>query len=99
MLNGLTNPPTANTDMEKPFFKASDGGQIDILGERKDVTQSELQWGSGTEMLLSIKIRPEAFPTGSPVSVLFGLLQYLGKPVIMRSETTRQSHAITSLRS
>jgi hypothetical protein len=64
--------------MGKPLFKASDGGQIDIVGEREDVTQSELQRGSGTEMLLSIKVRPETFPTGSPMSVLLGFLQYLG---------------------
>jgi hypothetical protein len=56
--------------MSKPLFKASDGGQIDILGEREDVTQSELQRGSGAGMLLSIKVRPEAFPSGSPMSVL-----------------------------
>jgi hypothetical protein len=64
--------------MSKPLFKASDGGQIGILGERKDVTQSELQQGSATEVLLSIKVRPEAFPTGSPMSVLLGSSQYLG---------------------
>ena len=34
--------------MGKPLFKASDGGQIDILGGREDVTQSELPQGSGT---------------------------------------------------
>jgi hypothetical protein len=28
-------------------------------------------------MLLWIKVRPEAFPTGSPMSVLLGTLQYL----------------------
>jgi hypothetical protein len=64
--------------MGKPLFKASDGGQIDILGEREDVTQSELLQGSGRGVLLSIKVRPESFPTGSPMSVLLGFLQYLG---------------------
>ena len=73
-----SNPPVANPAMGKPLFKASDGGQIDILGEREDVTQSELQQGSATGMLLWIKVRPEAFPTGSPMSVLLGFLQYLG---------------------
>jgi hypothetical protein len=38
--------------MGKPLFKASDGDQIDILEEREDVTQSELQQGSATGMLL-----------------------------------------------
>jgi hypothetical protein len=63
--------------MAKSLFKTSDGGQIDILGEREDVTQSELQQGSATGMLLWIKVRPETFPTGSPMSVFLGLLQYL----------------------
>jgi hypothetical protein len=41
----------------------SDGGQIDIFGEREDATQSELQQGSGTGVLLSIKVRPEVPPS------------------------------------
>jgi hypothetical protein len=48
--------------MGKPLFKASDSGQIDILGEREHVTQSELRQGSATGMFLWIKVRPEAFP-------------------------------------
>ena len=35
------------TDMGKPLFKASDGGRFDILMEWKDVTESELQQGTG----------------------------------------------------
>ena len=38
----------AETAMGKQLFKASDGGQIDILREGEDVTQSELYQGSGT---------------------------------------------------
>jgi hypothetical protein len=30
--------PVANAAMGKPLFKASDGGQIDILGEWEDIT-------------------------------------------------------------
>jgi hypothetical protein len=35
--------PVAETAMGKPLFKASQGGWIDILGEREDVTQSEIE--------------------------------------------------------
>jgi hypothetical protein len=34
--------------MGKPLSKPSEGGQIDILRELEEVTQSELQQGSGT---------------------------------------------------
>jgi hypothetical protein len=70
--------------MGKPLFKASDGGQIDMLGEKEDVTQSEFLQGSATRMLLSIKVRPESFPTGSPMSLLLGFLQYLGLDNMIR---------------
>ena len=66
--------------MGKPLFKASDGGQIDILGGREDVTQSELPQGSGTWELIPKKDRPESFPTGSPMSISPVFLQYLGNP-------------------
>jgi hypothetical protein len=39
------NPVVAKTDMDKPLSMASDGGQIDILREREDITESELQQG------------------------------------------------------
>ena len=55
--------------MGKPPSKASDGGHIDILVEWEDLTKGELQRGSGTQVLLSLKVRPETFPTGSPMSV------------------------------
>ena len=38
----------AYMDMGKPLFNAPDGGRIDILREWEDVTNSELQQGSGT---------------------------------------------------
>ena len=42
------NPVVAKTAMGKPLFKASDGGQIDMLREWEDITQSEFYQGSGT---------------------------------------------------
>jgi hypothetical protein len=62
-------PVVAKTTIGKPFFKALEDGRIDILREWEDITESELQQGSGTKMLLALKVRPEAFPTGSPMSV------------------------------
>ena len=55
--------------MGKPPFTASDGGQIDILRELEEITQSEFQQGSETLVLLALKVRPEAFPNGSPMPV------------------------------
>ncbi len=46
--NSELNPVVAKTAVGKPLFKASDGGQIDILREWEDITQSELYQGSGT---------------------------------------------------
>ena len=42
------NLTVAETVMGKPLFKASEGGQIDFLGEWEDITEGELQQGSGT---------------------------------------------------
>jgi hypothetical protein len=63
--------------MGKPLSKASEGGDCDILGEWKDVTKSEVQHGSGKHMLIVLEVRPEAFPTGLPMSVLLGLFATL----------------------
>jgi hypothetical protein len=41
------NPVVAETNPGTPLFKASDGGQIEILREWKNVTESELQQGTG----------------------------------------------------
>jgi hypothetical protein len=38
--------------MGKPFFKASEGGRIDILGEGDHITESELQQGLGRKCYL-----------------------------------------------
>ena len=59
----------AETGMGKPLFTASEGGQIDILRESEEITQSEFQHRSGTSVLLALKVRPEAFPNGSPMPV------------------------------
>ena len=34
----------------------------------EDVTESEVQQVSGMQVLIRLKVRPEAFPTGSPLS-------------------------------
>jgi hypothetical protein len=41
------DPAVAETGMGKPPFKASDGGQIDMLRELEEITPGELQQGSG----------------------------------------------------
>jgi hypothetical protein len=61
--------------MGKPLFKASAGGWVDILGEREDATQSEVKQVSGMCVLIRLKVRPEALPTGSPMSVSLIFLQ------------------------
>ena len=55
--------------MGNPLFKASEGGRFDIVRVWKDVTESEVWKVSGVKVLIRLKVRPEAFPTGSPMSV------------------------------
>jgi hypothetical protein len=55
--------------MGKPPFKASEGGLFEILGSWKGFTLSELQFHRGMGELLRQKVRLEAFPNGSPMSV------------------------------
>jgi hypothetical protein len=55
--------------MGKPLFKASDGDGIGILRVSEDVTEG-LQQVSGIQVLIRLKARPEAFPTGSPMPAL-----------------------------
>ena len=55
--------------MGKPLSKASEGGDFDVLWEREDVTISEVGHVSGMDVLIVLKVRPEAFPTGLPMSV------------------------------
>jgi hypothetical protein len=63
------NSPVALTAMGKPLFKAPDGGYYDIVRVTEDSTQSELQQGPETSVLVDQKVRPEAFPSGLPMSV------------------------------
>jgi len=70
ILNLSLNLIVAETAMGKPFSKASEGGDFEVLGEREDFTESEIQHGSEKHVLICSKVRPEAFPTGSPTSVL-----------------------------
>jgi hypothetical protein len=61
--------------MGKPVSKASEGDAFDVLGERGDVTKSEVAWVSGMYVLARPAVRPEAFPPGLPMSVSRGFLQ------------------------
>jgi hypothetical protein len=75
---GRVNPSVVNTDMGKPLFKASDGGRFEILWEREDLTQSELQQGqklprSSMRWFVQKPFRP-AYPC--PCGQIF--IQYLG---------------------
>jgi hypothetical protein len=62
--------------MGKPLSKASEGADFDILGEWEEVTKSDVQHGSGKHVLICLKVRPEAFPTGLPMSVYRAFLQH-----------------------
>jgi hypothetical protein len=55
--------------MGKPLFKAPDGSYYKIVRVTEDSTQSGLQKGPETSVLAEQKVRPEAFSTGSPMSV------------------------------
>jgi len=56
--------------MGNPLFKASEGGRFDISRVRQDVIESEVRQVSGMKVLIRLKVRPEAFSTGPPMSVL-----------------------------
>ncbi len=58
----------ASPDIGEPHSKASGGGQIDILKGMEGISKSELLRGSGRQVLIRFKVRPEAFPTGLPMS-------------------------------
>jgi len=68
----------AKTGIGKPLFKASDGGRFDILKQSEDATESKLQRGSEMYLLFALKVRPEAFPNSSPMSLWLSFLQHLG---------------------
>jgi len=52
--------------MGKPLFKASDGGLFENLSETGNITQSEQRLE--IRALRRLKVRPEAFPNGLPMS-------------------------------
>ena len=72
------NPPVALTDMGKPLFKAPDGGYYEIVWVTEDDTMSGLQQGHETSVLVEQKVRPEAFPSGLPMSVGTKIYAILG---------------------
>ena len=69
------NPIAAQTGMGNPPFKSSEGDGFDILRVWQKVTKGELQQVSAMEVLVRLKVRPEAFPSGSPMPVWSRCLQ------------------------
>ena len=55
--------------MGKPLFKAPDGGYSERVKVTEDSTQTGLQQGLEASVLVEQKVRPEAFPSGLPMSV------------------------------
>jgi len=56
--------------MGNPFFKVSEDGRFDIVRVWTDVTGSEVRQVSGVKVPIRLKVRPEPFPSGPPMSVL-----------------------------
>ena len=59
----------AKLDMGKPTFEASQGGLFEILRPWEDFTSNELRFRKGMGELLRQKVRLEASPNGSPMSI------------------------------
>jgi hypothetical protein len=82
LLSQMVSVPSqvALTVMGRPLFKAPDGGYFEIIRVTGDSTQRGLQQGPEISVLVEEKVRPEAFPSGLPMSVwskiyaTFGLL-------------------------
>ncbi len=55
--------------MGKPLFKVPDGGYDQIVRVTEDSTQSGLQQGLETSVLIGQNVRPEALPSRLPMSV------------------------------
>jgi hypothetical protein len=86
--------------MGKPLSKVWKRGHFDVLGEREEVTKSEVQHVSGKHVLMGIKVRPQAFPTGlpmSPFSEVFCIIEdnYIQSPSNHLSPVHYPVHAIT----
>jgi len=62
------NAPVAEPATGKPLFKASEGGSFGIFESSKDATFGEFRFGKGMSELIRQKVRPEAFPNGSPMA-------------------------------
>jgi hypothetical protein len=60
--------------MGKPPFKASDGGCFDIFCVIGGYHFGEFQFVKGRGALFRIKVRPESFPNGLPMSSLSDFL-------------------------
>ena len=43
--------------MSKPLSKAWEGGDLDVLGEREEVTKSDVQHVLGKHVLIGVKVR------------------------------------------
>jgi hypothetical protein len=71
----IENPPVAETDIDKPLFKASDGGYFEMARVTEDSTKSRLQQDSEIPVPVGQKVRPEPFPNGLPMSAGSDLLQ------------------------
>ena len=72
----------ALTATGKPLSKAPDGGYYEIVRVTEDGTESGLHQGPETSVLVEQKVRPEAFPSGLPMSVWSKLMQYVGRDTI-----------------
>ena len=48
----------AKTTMGQPLSKASEGGDLDVLGESEEVTKGEALLVSGEQVLIVLKVRP-----------------------------------------
>ncbi len=65
----MTESAIAETDVDKPLFKASDGGYLKMAKVTGDSTERGLQQASEIPVPVGLKVRPEAFPKGLPMSV------------------------------
>ena len=64
-----SNPDRWKTEMGKPPFETSEGGLFEILRSWKDITPSELHFRKGRIEPFRQKVRLEASPNGSPMSI------------------------------
>ncbi len=66
------------TDMGKPLFKAPDGGRFEILWEKEDLTQGELQRGKERPCFSIRRFAPKPFRPAYPYPCGQIFMQYLG---------------------